>query len=141
MSRKVARVQKRGQVTIPIEVRQRLKIKEGDLVAFIETQAGYVISPQAVVSADTLNKVESLLQQKGAALEEVFAFGERLAQSTGGEAQSQGCTPEPSVVEQTAGIFRRQDGATREIDFEKARQAFMDYLARQAALPGADNQA
>jgi AbrB family looped-hinge helix DNA binding protein len=48
-SLKVSRVQKKGQVTIPAEIRQKLGLAEGDLVAFIETAEGVVISPQAIV--------------------------------------------------------------------------------------------
>lgn len=46
---KVSRVQKKGQVTIPAEIRQKLGLAEGDLVAFIETQEGIVISPHTIV--------------------------------------------------------------------------------------------
>ena len=35
---KLATVQKRGQVTIPIEIRRKLGIKEGGVVASIETE-------------------------------------------------------------------------------------------------------
>jgi AbrB family looped-hinge helix DNA binding protein len=48
---KVSRVQKKGQVTIPVEIRQKLGLAEGDLVAFIETKEGIVISPQTIVPA------------------------------------------------------------------------------------------
>lgn len=34
---KLVTVQQRGQVTIPIELRRRLGIEEGGIVAFIET--------------------------------------------------------------------------------------------------------
>jgi len=48
----------------------------------------------------------------------------------------------PSIVEQTAGIFRqRQDGSQGEIDFERARQAFMDYFATRAKDEVTDSQA
>ena len=46
---KVSRVQKKGQVTIPAEIRLKLGLVEGDLVAFIETHAGVVISPHTIV--------------------------------------------------------------------------------------------
>lgn len=54
-SLKVSRVQKKGQVTIPAEIRQKLGLAEGDLVAFIETAEGVVISPQAIVPAAVKN--------------------------------------------------------------------------------------
>jgi AbrB family looped-hinge helix DNA binding protein len=48
---KLTRVQKKGQVTIPAEIRQRLRLAEGDLVAFIETEHGVMLVPQTVVPA------------------------------------------------------------------------------------------
>jgi AbrB family looped-hinge helix DNA binding protein len=106
---KVSRIQKRGQVTIPVSIRQKLHLEEGDLVAFIETKEGVVISPQEVIPAVTRNKKSP---DKG-----------------------------PSIVEQTAGIFRqRQDGSQGEIDFERARQAFMDYFASRAKDELTDSQ-
>lgn len=50
---KVSRVQKKGQVTIPVEIRQKLGLAEGDLVAFIETAEGIVISPHTIVPVST----------------------------------------------------------------------------------------
>lgn len=50
---KVSRVQKKGQVTIPVEIRQKLGLAEGDLVAFIETAEGIVISPHTIVPVPT----------------------------------------------------------------------------------------
>lgn len=146
---KVSRIQKRGQVTIPIEIRQKLHLEEGDLVAFIETKEGVVLSPQEVVPAATHNKVDERFEQKGGDLEEVFTFADRIT-----EAQPQRLTqgklggkpspaaPEgPSIVEQTAGIFHRRDGGGRgAIDFEQARQAFIEHLARQADGEATDSQ-
>lgn len=48
-SLKLSRIQKKRQVTIPVEIRQRLGLVEGDLVAFIETDAGILLAPQTVV--------------------------------------------------------------------------------------------
>jgi AbrB family looped-hinge helix DNA binding protein len=127
-------------VTIPIEIRQRLNLEEGDLVAFIETKEGIVISPQEVVPAETLDKVESLLQQQGVELEDVFRFAERL--TTGQlEAHPPSVPLEgPSVVERTAGIFRRRRGGERgPINFERARQAFIDQIAERAAGEDVDS--
>ena len=53
---KVSRVQKKGQVTIPVEIRQKLGLAEGDLVAFIETEEGIVISPHTIVPVSTQSR-------------------------------------------------------------------------------------
>ena len=37
VQRNFVRVQEKGQVTLPADVRKRLGIKKGDLVAFVET--------------------------------------------------------------------------------------------------------
>ena len=42
---RLAVVQKKGQVTIPIELRRKLGIEEGGVVAFVETEDGVLISP------------------------------------------------------------------------------------------------
>jgi AbrB family looped-hinge helix DNA binding protein len=54
---KLSRVQRKGQVTIPLELRQRLGIEEGDFVAFVETETGILITPQKVVAAEQLEKL------------------------------------------------------------------------------------
>lgn len=51
---KLTRVQRKGQVTIPHEIRLRLGLHEGDLVAFTETEHGVILTPQKVVPADTV---------------------------------------------------------------------------------------
>lgn len=59
---KVSRVQKKGQVTIPVEIRQKLGLAEGDLVAFVETEAGIVISPHTIVPMNALPKAHDAMK-------------------------------------------------------------------------------
>lgn len=61
---KVSRVQKKGQVTIPVEIRQKLGLVEGDLVAFVETPAGIVLSPQTIVPTELIQQRSVILDQK-----------------------------------------------------------------------------
>lgn len=108
---KVSRIQKRGQVTIPVEIRQRLHLEEGDLVAFIETKEGVVLSPQEVVPATPRSKVEARAEQEEGKLEDVFTFADRVAAQDKLDGKALPATAEgPSIVEQTAGIFRRRQG-------------------------------
>jgi AbrB family looped-hinge helix DNA binding protein len=44
--RKLVRMQEKGQVTIPTEIRKKLGLKRGDLVAVVETPEGVFITPQ-----------------------------------------------------------------------------------------------
>ena len=62
---KLSKVQKKGQVTIPIEIRENLGIQEGDFVAFIQTEEGVLISPQSVVAMRSLDQIGQALKEQG----------------------------------------------------------------------------
>ena len=72
---KLAMVQKRGQVTIPIELRRKLGIEEGGVVAFIETEDGVLISPREVLTMDALDRIGEVLREQGLSLEELIESG------------------------------------------------------------------
>jgi len=50
------RIQEKGQVTIPRKIREKLKLKRGDLVIFVETKDGVLVKPASVVPDDRLRK-------------------------------------------------------------------------------------
>ena len=72
---RLGRVQQRGQVTIPIELRRKLGIQEGGVVAFTETENGILISPQEVLAMDALERVGKVLKERGISLEELIESG------------------------------------------------------------------
>lgn len=57
------RVQEKGQVTIPFEIRKKLKLKKGDLVTFIETRKGIIIQPAEVVVSAALEEIGQALKE------------------------------------------------------------------------------
>lgn len=59
-SLKLSRVQRKGQVTIPLEFRQRLGISEGDFVAFVETEEGLLITPQKLLPAELIERAGAI---------------------------------------------------------------------------------
>jgi AbrB family looped-hinge helix DNA binding protein len=131
---KTSRVQKRGQVTIPIEIRQRMGLEEGDLVAFIETPQGVLLSPQALMPTQPMSQDESLSEEaqhaKGVGLSDLFTFADRLANGRLSGNQPKVTTKEgKSVAEQTAGIFARPD--REPIDFKVARREFIEETVRR----------
>lgn len=73
--RKLVRVQEKGQVTLPTEMRTRLGLKKGDLVAVIETDEGVLISPQEIIAVAALDKIGEVLKEKGVSLEELIESG------------------------------------------------------------------
>ena len=61
------RVQEKGQVTIPLEIREKLNLKKGDLVTFIETDDGVVIRPAELVIIEVSSKSKKYPKRKVAA--------------------------------------------------------------------------
>ncbi|MHB1017021.1 MAG: AbrB/MazE/SpoVT family DNA-binding domain-containing protein [Coriobacteriia bacterium] len=58
-----AKITSKGQVTIPIEVRQALGLKQGDMLAF-EVQAEYVVVRKRPTLAEVLEKHKDLLPKE-----------------------------------------------------------------------------
>lgn len=78
MSSLYVRVQEKGQVTIPLEIRQKLKLKKGDLVTFVETENGVVIKPAEIVALEALDEIGRALKAKGYNLEELIERGRAI---------------------------------------------------------------
>jgi len=81
----LGRVQQRGQVTIPIDLRRKLGVEDGGLVAFIETENGILISPQEVLAADAMDRVGKILKQQGISLEELVGSSSEIRGQMVGE--------------------------------------------------------
>ena len=73
--RKLVRVQEKGQVTLPVEVREKLGLKKGDLVAVLGTDEGVLISPQQIVATKALDRISEVLKEKGLSLEGLIESG------------------------------------------------------------------
>ena len=65
MSDLVVRLQEKGQVTIPSEIRRKHKLKKGDLVVSDETEAGVEIKPVEILVSDALDQIGQALVAKG----------------------------------------------------------------------------
>ena len=76
--RKLVRVQEKGQVTLPADIREKLGLKKGDLVAVVETKEGVLITPQQVVANKALDKLGEVLRKKGISLEELIESGREI---------------------------------------------------------------
>jgi AbrB family looped-hinge helix DNA binding protein len=123
VAQKFSRLQKRGQVTIPIEIRQSLGLEEGDLVAFFQTDDGVLISPQEIVPSNQLNQI---LDEKGIGLDDLFSFVDRIKQNPSVDQDAALTTDSArSIVERTAGVFYRQDRDLPD-DFKQLREAFIE---------------
>ncbi len=72
---KLSTVQEKGQVTIPAEIRSKLGLKKGDVVAFVETDQGVLISPQEVIATAALDQMRQVLIAQGLTLEDLMDSG------------------------------------------------------------------
>jgi AbrB family looped-hinge helix DNA binding protein len=75
---KLVRIQEKGQVTIPTEIRKKLGLKRGDLVAVMETPESIFITPQQVMATKALDSIGNILKEQGLSLEEVIGSGREL---------------------------------------------------------------
>lgn len=145
---RLSKVQKKGQVTIPVEIRQKWALEEGDLVAFVETPNGVVISPQVTVSAYTLNRINEILENQG-------IDSKTALKSTGSQqAKSELVAPngpdivtfleqyQPSahptgskdhlvVLQKTFGAFQSEERPP--VDFKSLREEFIGHLGTEPA--------
>ena len=78
MPNPAVRVQEKGQVTIPKEIREKLNLKKGDLVTFVETEDGVVIKPSEIVVSAALDEIGEALKEKGLSLEELMERGREI---------------------------------------------------------------
>lgn len=75
---KVSRVQEKGQVTIPNNLRQKWGLKPGDLVGFEETERGILITRREVIAMEALDKLGEMLHEKGITLDELMGRGREI---------------------------------------------------------------
>lgn len=78
VERALTRIQEKGQVTLPAELRRRLGLKKGDLVAVTETVDGILITPQEIVATRALAEIGAALKEQGLSLEELIERGRAI---------------------------------------------------------------
>jgi len=74
----LTRIQEKGQVTLPAELRRRLGLKKGDLVAVTETVDGILITLQEVVATRALAEIGAALAEQGLTLDEMIDRGRAI---------------------------------------------------------------
>jgi AbrB family looped-hinge helix DNA binding protein len=67
----LARVSSNGQVTVPVEIRRKLNIKEGDKILFLENAKGEIV---------LLNSSRVAIREAQAALRDVSSSEEEILQ-------------------------------------------------------------
>ena len=78
MANPIVRVQEKGQVTIPLEIRKKLNLKKGDLVTVQEVEGGVLIRPAELIAGEALDQLGKILKEKGLTLEELIESGREI---------------------------------------------------------------
>src|SRR5437870_1998485 len=73
--RRLVRIQEKGQVTLPVDVRRKLGLNRGDLVAVLDTPEGVLITPQEVLATKALDRIGQVLKEQGLSMEELIESG------------------------------------------------------------------
>jgi AbrB family looped-hinge helix DNA binding protein len=72
------RVQEKGQVTIPSDIRKKLRLKKGDLVTMIMRENGVVIQPVRIAAQEILANLERGLVERGYTLDALLVACQRI---------------------------------------------------------------
>jgi bifunctional DNA-binding transcriptional regulator/antitoxin component of YhaV-PrlF toxin-antitoxin module len=69
---KTIQMRKKGSVTIPMELRKRYRIGEGDPLTIIDLGEGFFLSPRQSVLPKLVAEIETLRQKNNISLEELI---------------------------------------------------------------------
>lgn len=75
--KRLIRMQDKGQVTLPADVRRKLGLKRGDLVAVRGTKDGVLITSAEVPGTKALKHMGDILKERGLTLEELIESGRK----------------------------------------------------------------
>ena len=65
-------IRKKGSITIPMELRRRYRIDEGDPLTLIDLGEGFFLSPRQSVLPKLVAEIEALRQKNNISLEELI---------------------------------------------------------------------
>ena len=77
----LAKISSNGQITVPVEIRRKLKVKEGDKIIFLEKPNGEIIIQNSSVFAieQAQSRLKDIKRSEEDVLEDVMAvrYGKR----------------------------------------------------------------
>ncbi len=73
-------IQANGKVTLPKAWRDKYGLKDGDVVAFVETEAGLLVLPREMVAMQALDRIGQALKEQGLSLEDLMEAGREIRQ-------------------------------------------------------------
>lgn len=67
-----------GQVALPVDLREKLGLRRGDIVAVIETPNGLLLTSQRAAVERDLARVDTELREHGVSLDEMVESGREI---------------------------------------------------------------
>lgn len=69
---KTIQLRKKGTLTLPVEIRRRYQLDEGDSLTVVDLEEGIFLSPKRAVVPELVDHIEELRRQKGLSLVELI---------------------------------------------------------------------
>ena len=69
---KIIQIRKKGTLTLPVEIRRRYQLDEGDPLVVVDLEEGIFLSPKRAVVPKLVNHIEELRREKGLSLAELI---------------------------------------------------------------------
>ena len=77
-TQRLIRIEHEGQVTLPDTFREKHALREGDLVAVLETDEGVLIASREAVATQMLDQIGTVLREHGLMLDDLIESGREL---------------------------------------------------------------
>ena len=68
----ILQVRKRGTITLPVRLRKKYNLEEGDSLSIIDLGGGIFLSPRAIVLPKLAGRIEELREKYDISLEELI---------------------------------------------------------------------
>ena len=77
-AQRLIRIEHEGQITLPDVFRDKHALREGDLVAVLETEDGVLITSREAIATQVLDQIGAVLREQGLTLEDLIESGREL---------------------------------------------------------------
>jgi bifunctional DNA-binding transcriptional regulator/antitoxin component of YhaV-PrlF toxin-antitoxin module len=77
-AQRLIRIEHEGQVTLPDAFRHKHALREGDLVAVLETEDGVLITSREAIVTRVLDQIGTALREQGLLLDDLIESGREI---------------------------------------------------------------
>ena len=78
LKRQVLRVEEDGRLTLPPELREKLRLRRADVVSVVETREGILLTNVALIADGDRELVDATLQEQGLLLDDLTESGREM---------------------------------------------------------------